>query len=275
MCVEYQNGMENWDLPYFEDYQVMKPVQVESVNKNIFTTQDVLGANATTYTINGVNSVTITGTSDIRTYKNTQFLVNVKPNTDYKLSYKYEKLSGETTAHCDVYSVPKNGEAKKYLGGTIINSGEYTQLEVRFYVNTTEASQNGTIRYYDMQMEESDTATEYVPHQSKTTYSWDEVILRKIGDVEDTLDLTTGEWVQRIGEITYDGSSDEAWNKMNDAASIPSGSIIFRIKQEDMSAGQQYEKVCNRSIALHRSPLGLRETYLHQRRPRSGSRDGR
>ncbi len=35
MCVEYQNGMENWDLPYFEDYQVMKPVQVESVNKNL------------------------------------------------------------------------------------------------------------------------------------------------------------------------------------------------------------------------------------------------
>ena len=28
MYVEYQNGMENWDLPYFEDYQVMKPVQV-------------------------------------------------------------------------------------------------------------------------------------------------------------------------------------------------------------------------------------------------------
>ena len=35
MYVEYQNGMENWDLPYFEDYQVMKPVQVESINKNL------------------------------------------------------------------------------------------------------------------------------------------------------------------------------------------------------------------------------------------------
>ena len=209
MYVEYQNGMENWDLPYFEDYQVMKPVQVESVNKNIFTTQDVLGTNAATYTIHDVNSVTITGTDDTRTYKNVQFLINVKPNTDYKISYKYEKPSGETTAHCDVYSVPKNGEAKKYLGGATINSGEYTQLEVRFFVNTTEASQNGTIRYYDIQMEEGDTATSYVPHQSKTTYSWDEVILRKIGDVEDTLDLTTGEWVQRIGEIVLDGYNNQ------------------------------------------------------------------
>ena len=35
MYVEYQNGMENWDLPYFEDYQVMKPVQVGDVNKNL------------------------------------------------------------------------------------------------------------------------------------------------------------------------------------------------------------------------------------------------
>lgn len=209
MYVEYQNGMENWNLPYFEDYQVMKPVQVESVNKNIFTTQTVLGTYDTTYTIHDVNSVTITGTNDTTAYKNIKFLINVKPNTDYKISCKHEKLSGETTTHCDVYSVPKNGEAKKYLGGTVINSGEYTQLDVRFYVNTTEASQNGTIRYYDIQMKEGSTTTEYVPHQSKTTYSWDEVILRKIGDVEDTLDLTTGEWVQRIGEIVLDGS--EKW----------------------------------------------------------------
>ena len=90
MCIEYQNGMENWDLPYFEDYQVMKPVQVETHND------------------------------------------------------------------------------------------------------------------YD--------ATDEL-YQSKTTYSWDEVILRKIGDVEDTLDLTTGEWVQRIGEFVLDGSDDEVWQQ--------------------------------------------------------------
>ena len=48
-------------------------------------------------------------------------------------------------------------------------------------------SNTGSVKY-TVQLEESSTATEYVPHQSKTTYSWDEVILRKVGDVEDTLD---------------------------------------------------------------------------------------
>ena len=34
MCIEYQNGMENWDLPYFETTQLIKPLKVQSVNKN-------------------------------------------------------------------------------------------------------------------------------------------------------------------------------------------------------------------------------------------------
>ena len=41
MCIEYQNGMENWDLPYFETTQLMKPLKVQSVNKNLFNINDV------------------------------------------------------------------------------------------------------------------------------------------------------------------------------------------------------------------------------------------
>lgn len=39
----------------------------------------------------------------------------------------------------------------------------------------------------------------------------DEIVLRSIGDVKDTLNLTTGEYVQRIGEVVLDGS--ERWQK--------------------------------------------------------------
>ena len=37
----------------------------------------------------------------------------------------------------------------------------------------------------------------------------DEIVLRSIGDVKDTLNLTTGEYVQRIGEVVLNGS--ESW----------------------------------------------------------------
>ena len=38
-----------------------------------------------------------------------------------------------------------------------------------------------------------------------------EIVLRGIGDVKDELDLTRGEYIQRIGEIVLDGSEDEQW----------------------------------------------------------------
>ena len=229
MYVEYQNGMENWDLPYFEDYQVMKPIQVESVNKNLFDGQLESG---------NIDVDTGAYTTSVDRQRTVNF-IPVKPNTTYILSNNREVTFG----------IREYDNNKNYLGWytPLINSDTLTALVVtknsnvaflKFVIVDTNTDNQ-------IQLEESDTATEYIPHQSKTTYSWDEVILRKIGDVEDTLDLTTGEWVQRIGEITYDGSDDEAWDRMNSAAEIPSGSIIFRIKQEDMSAGKQYEKVCD------------------------------
>lgn len=235
MYVEYQNGMENWNLPYFEDYQVMKPVQVESVNKNLLNPSyfvDNMDINATLGNIYSSDT----------TMMYNEF-IEVDTSKQYIVKRNLENY------HVAIRFYDSN---KRYLGyqqnidattGAIRFTGFENTKYVRFRFIKSDNSFEEIIN--TTQFEESSTATEYVPHQSKTTYSWDEVILRKVGDVEDTLDLTTGEWVQRIGEIVFDGSSDEAWNRMNSVAEIPSGSIIFRIKQEDMSAGQQYEKVCN------------------------------
>ena len=184
MCVEYQNGMENWDLPYFEDYQVMKPVQVESINKN-------LQPNGT-YSTNTSNNVSSINSDD--------GLIRIDPTKKYRVS------AGSTINGCTMRFYDRYRNMITDMHGTYLqipDNAYYMRLLINIdtnYLNT-------------IQVEESDTfnATEYVPHQSKTTYSWDEVILRKVGDVEDTLDLTTGEWVQRIGEIVLDGSSDESW----------------------------------------------------------------
>ena len=163
MCIEYQNGMENWDLPYFEDYQVMKPVQVESTSKNKFNTRNANRVYGCTPTFHNDNSFTLVGSND-KPYKSVGFLINVKPNTEYRLSYSFECISGTTDAFYDVYSADN-----KYLThhGNPINTGNNTQLSIRFYVNS-DNTKNGTIRYYDIQMEEGATSTDYVPHQSKT-----------------------------------------------------------------------------------------------------------
>ena len=53
--------------------------------------------------------------------------------------------------------------------------------------------------------------TSYEPYKTNILTVNEEVELRGIGDVQDTLDLMTGELTQRIGEAVLDGSEDEGW----------------------------------------------------------------
>lgn len=189
MCVEYQNGMENWDLPYFEDYQVMKPVQVESINKNLQPQG--------TYTTNTSNNVSTL--NDVNGY------IRVVPGKKYRIS------CGAEIAGCTMRWFDRNKKLLEDANG-IYREAPANAYYMRLLINTD-------LDYLNtVQVEESadGTNSDYIDNESKTTYSWDEVILRKVGDVEDTLDLTTGEWVQRIGEIILDGSDDETWQQSNE-----------------------------------------------------------
>lgn len=186
MYVEYQNGMENWNLPYFEDYQVMKPVQVESVNKNLFNGELELGGYA------GTTGGKYDGTDRVRSTTKT-FL---------KAGTYYLSSSNATKIAFNLYNMDNTFRQEHAANSDRVK----LILEKEAYSHITVVTPD--LLNAQIQLEESDTATEYVPHQSKTTYSWDEVILRKVGDVEDTLDLTTGEWVQRIGEIVLDGDEN-------------------------------------------------------------------
>lgn len=71
--------------------------------------------------------------------------------------------------------------------------------------NNTGTPQSNTMTVKNIQLELGSTATTYEPYSEGVT-------LRGIGDVQDTLDLTTGELTQRIGEVVLDGSDDEEWN---------------------------------------------------------------
>lgn len=195
MCIEYQNGMENWDLPYFETTQLMKPLKVQSVNKNLFDPR-LHGS----LTINTDGTFTL-NTSDWSKYKVTY---NLKPNTTYKLTLTSTQkcwaaiiINGTSYSH-NVNNSPFYKEIITDYKG---------QVELGIYANT-EANIGQTIS--TIQLEEGATSTNYVPHQSKTTSALEPITLRAIGNVKDTLDLSTGEYVQRIGEIIVDGVNAKA-----------------------------------------------------------------
>lgn len=68
--------------------------------------------------------------------------------------------------------------------------------------NNTGTPQSNTVTVKNIQLELGSTATSYEPYS--------EVVLRGIGEVQDTLDCLTGEVTERIGEIVLDGT--EEWN---------------------------------------------------------------
>lgn len=65
------------------------------------------------------------------------------------------------------------------------------------------------------QIEKGSTATTYEPHKSNILTVNEPFELRKVGNVQDELNLLTGELTQRIGEVTLDGSVDECWVDYN------------------------------------------------------------
>lgn len=76
-----------------------------------------------------------------------------------------------------------------------------------FYPKTQETFDKIKQRYY-IQIEQGSVATPYEPYKSNILSCNEEVELRGIGDVKDTLDCLTGEVTERIGEVVFDGSEN-------------------------------------------------------------------
>ena len=70
--------------------------------------------------------------------------------------------------------------------------------------NNTDTPQSNTVTVKNIQLELGSTATSYEPYSEGVT-------LRGIGEVKDELNCLTGEVVERIGEIVFDGNANEQW----------------------------------------------------------------
>lgn len=93
--------------------------------------------------------------------------------------------------------VAGSGENNKFF-----SSGWYT-IRTKSHPDTLK-----NINFSNIQIEKSIAATPYEPYKSNILHTPEEVVLRSLPNgVCDTLNLNTGEYVQRIKEIVLDGSS--------------------------------------------------------------------
>lgn len=147
--------------------------------------------------------------------------IQVKPSTTYVWKDDTD----------DFKAIYEYGATKDYIG--LYGNTAYTSTSVKFTTSATTKFiriwiKNTTISSTN-QLEESVSATTYEPYKTSILSCNEDVVLREIGDVRDTLDLMTGEVTERVGEIVLDGSQDvNSW--WNTTSTIGVGTPIPTMK---------------------------------------------
>ena len=151
-----------------------------------------------------INGVT-TGTTDYRVF-------NVNNNVEQMK--KFNSLPVGTTITLsnnlgkeNYFNVIRNGSSV-YLKNTITIQDGDKDINAFIRFNTNETHDNTELY---VQIEYGAVATSYEPHKTNILTVNEDLTLRGIGDVRDTLDCLTGEVTERIGEVIFDGSEDEKW----------------------------------------------------------------
>lgn len=185
MAIPYQDGMENWDIPYFEGMQSVKLPVLKVTGKNLFDKSKVK-YNTTLNPQNGKEE-------SYNLYMISDF-INVEPNKNYVSSHMgvifYYDENKKFISMFDSPALPR-----KF---TTPNNCKYVRFRSWEQYNTIE-KQREIVELE--QFEEGSIATSYEPYKSNILTVNEEVTLRGIGDVKDELNCLTGEVTERIGEI--------------------------------------------------------------------------
>ena len=209
MIIEYQEGMENWDIPYFEGMQSVKMPVLSTIGKNLCKYRDNWTHGGLTFT-NTEKGVAVNGTATelVDYYITTRAgLVNVETLDELNSLPVGTKLILSNNLGKNSYmSYMLNGKVGYGDKITIQNGMEIIGAFIRFQEGDVCNNLNLTV-----QLEIGTEATPYEPHKSNILSTPQDLELRGIGNVKDELNLATGELTQRIGEIVLDDSNVEGW----------------------------------------------------------------
>lgn len=146
--------------------------------------------------------------------------IRVKPNTTYTYSFNgftASQVGSEYWTGWYYYTSPTE-VSKKNMNRQVSRGSADTFKTVTFttpsdcyYVRI--GSRGLALDGATVQLEEGSTTTSYEPYKSNILHTPEEVVLRSLPNgVKDTLNLMTGEYVKRIGEIVLDGVSTHLYD---------------------------------------------------------------
>lgn len=219
----------NSQIEHFEGMQSVENPSLETVGKNLFDTKAIprMGSEYNDFT---------------KPYATTiKPILNLKPNTVYQINgeitqmpnrnsvFKFVDNNGVEIQGTYVSMNNTNGsESKKFKVNNKFTTGNNGEI----YLNTFPAytqedldKSKDILNSSKIQIEEGSTATSYESYKSNILTVNEQIELRGIGDVRDEFNVETGEYIQRIGEITFDGGEDWQRSTVNgkNTFTIPHG----------------------------------------------------
>lgn len=180
---------------------------IKILSKNIFNINAEIDMSSvgTTTTVTG-NSITVTNEID-RAWCQVNFLVKLNKGEVYTLSCS-EVPSDDVISSNGVMLYNKDTktyitQASKSKNWKATFTAPSENIWIRLHA-TNEIATVHSVTYSNIMLEKGETATEY------TSYK-DDYKLNSVGDVADTYNPLTGEYVQRIKKLTLTGSNNEVW----------------------------------------------------------------
>ena len=224
MFIEYQDGMENWDIPYFVGMQSVQMPGLTTTGKNLYNDEGGLtnrDINSTTGIESGGNRfVPNAYTRVFGGEKYTLYRKLVKTNIGlrcYDINKRFiNTYTPWSSENILIFNAPSNCYYVKFID-------EYNSLDNEYAIYLGDYSSN----------------FEYEPYKSNILTVNEDVTLRGIGDVKDELNLLTGELTQRIGGVILDGSEKWYGSAGNFRVNIPNVKGYKELKWGQKSA------ICN------------------------------
>ena len=231
----FEGDARGMELSYFEGMQSVKMPVLTTTGKNLFDKEAFYNdwkSKVESYVYKEIvdNEEVLKVNNFYQLFEDDKgFRINVEKGVPLTLRMECKKAGTETTNA--VFAIRYGDD--KYAAFPICHSDEWktnttTFTPTRDYITICSGYNNAGYFYVkNIQVEENSTSTSYEPYKSNILTVNEEVELRGIGEVQDELNLSTGEVTERIGEIVLDGNDDEKW--ITNTANYGDNTAVFYI----------------------------------------------
>lgn len=217
MILEYQQGMENWDIPFFTGLCDVKMPILRNVGKNLFDlsrmNEKVFAGGGSPNIINLTDNSLTTTNNNNATSGYGYVITNLKKGVPYRLTVTNDSVStgianfnvgkrdGNSWHEQRIISIPIGNTASRII------YADNSTLNLSVNIMTSGANGQFTAVLKNIQIEEvsseNDLSTPYEDYKTNILRTSEEIVLREVNGVQDTYNALTGEYVQRIGERGY------------------------------------------------------------------------